>query len=83
MSSIPRDSYTKKVNSNSSLDSTDTVETQKQSTLWEFGKYRQLLKEKGLPCHQMGEKAAAARASLEQEEGETASKLELRHKKVL
>ncbi|XP_015842340.1 E3 ubiquitin-protein ligase TRIM68 isoform X1 [Peromyscus maniculatus bairdii] len=59
------------------------METRKQNILREFGKYRQLLKEKELPCLQVDEEAAAAQASLEQEERETANKLELRHDKII
>ncbi|XP_028638688.1 E3 ubiquitin-protein ligase TRIM68 isoform X2 [Grammomys surdaster] len=59
------------------------VETRKQSILWEFEKYQQLLKEKELPCQQADEEAAAVQASLEQEKGETASRLELRREKII
>ncbi|KAL6037485.1 hypothetical protein STEG23_036730 [Scotinomys teguina] len=59
------------------------METRKQSILWEFEKYRQFLKEKELPCQQVEEEAAAAQASLQQEKTETASKLELRHNKII
>lgn len=59
------------------------MERRKQSIRWEFEKYRQLLKEKELPCQQAEEEAAAAQASLEQEKGETASKLELRREAII
>ncbi|XP_036031205.1 E3 ubiquitin-protein ligase TRIM68 isoform X2 [Onychomys torridus] len=59
------------------------METRKQNILWEFEKYRQLLKEKDLPCQQVEEEAAAAQASLEQERRETANTLELRHNKII
>ncbi|EGW05567.1 Tripartite motif-containing protein 68 [Cricetulus griseus] len=59
------------------------MEIRKQSILWEFEKYQQLLKEKELPCAQVEEEAAAAQASLEQEERETLNKLELRHEKII
>lgn len=59
------------------------METRKQSILWEFEKYQQLLKEKELSCQQAEVEAAAVQASLEQEKGETASKLELRHEKII
>ena len=58
------------------------METRKQSILWEFEKYRRLLKEKGLPCQQAEEEAAAVQASLEREKGETAKQLELRRAKI-
>uniref|UniRef100_A0A8D1BTJ0 E3 ubiquitin-protein ligase TRIM68 n=1 Tax=Sus scrofa TaxID=9823 RepID=A0A8D1BTJ0_PIG len=55
------------------------VETRKQSIMWEFEKYRRLLKKKQPPGRRLEVEAAAALASLEQEEGETARKLELNH----
>lgn len=58
------------------------METRKQSILWEFGKYRQLLKEKELPCQRAEEEAAAAQASLEQETGATANTLAMRREKI-
>lgn len=54
------------------------VETRKQSIVWEFEKYRQLLKHKP-PGQQLEAEAASALASLEQEERETRQKLELNH----
>ena len=47
--------------------------------MWEFEKYRRLLKKKQPPGRRLEVEAAAALASLEQEEGETARKLELNH----
>lgn len=58
------------------------METRKQSILWEFEKYQRLLKEKGLPCQQAEEEAAAVQASLEREKRETANQLELRQAKI-
>ncbi|XP_019667476.2 E3 ubiquitin-protein ligase TRIM68 isoform X3 [Felis catus] len=52
------------------------VETRKQSIMWEFEKYRRLLKKKQPPGRQLEVEAAAALSSLEQEEGETVQKLE-------
>ena len=40
------------------------MERRKQSIRWEFEKYRQLLKEKELPCQQAEEEAAAAQAGV-------------------
>lgn len=54
------------------------VETRKQSIVWEFEKYRQLLKHKP-PGQQLEVEAASALASLEREERETRQKLELNH----
>lgn len=54
------------------------VETRKQSIVWEFEKYRQLLKHKP-PGQQLEAEAASALASLEREERETRQKLELNH----
>nr|XP_021482740.1 E3 ubiquitin-protein ligase TRIM68-like [Meriones unguiculatus] len=58
------------------------METRERSLRWEFGKYRQLLKEKELPCQRAEEEAAAAQARLEQEKGETANRLEVRREKI-
>ncbi|EPQ20031.1 E3 ubiquitin-protein ligase TRIM68 [Myotis brandtii] len=54
------------------------METRKQSIVWEFEKYRQLLKHKP-PGQQLEVEAASALASLEREERETRQKLELNH----
>lgn len=44
--------------------------------MWEFEKYRRLLKKKQPPGRQLEVEAATALTSLEQEEGETVQKLE-------
>lgn len=54
------------------------VETRKQSIMWEFEKYRRLLKKKP-PGQRLEVEAAAALANLEQEERETRQKLERNH----
>lgn len=54
------------------------VETRKQSIIWEFEKYQRLLQKKP-PGQQLEVEAAAALASLEQEERETRQKLEMNH----
>uniref|UniRef100_A0AC11EE16 Tripartite motif containing 68 n=1 Tax=Ovis aries TaxID=9940 RepID=A0AC11EE16_SHEEP len=59
------------------------VETRKQSIIWEFEKYRRLLKKKQPPGRRLEVEAAAALASLEQEEGETMQKLELNHEALI
>uniref|UniRef100_A0A8C5KGH7 Tripartite motif-containing 68 n=1 Tax=Jaculus jaculus TaxID=51337 RepID=A0A8C5KGH7_JACJA len=53
------------------------VETRKQTIVQEFEKYRQLLKRQQLAGRQVEVEAAAALASLEEEERETTRKLEL------
>ncbi|KAF4009242.1 hypothetical protein G4228_000439 [Cervus hanglu yarkandensis] len=55
----------------------------KQSIIWEFEKYRRLLKKKQPPGRRLEVEAAAALASLEQEEGETMQKLELNHEALI
>nr|XP_020039360.1 LOW QUALITY PROTEIN: E3 ubiquitin-protein ligase TRIM68-like [Castor canadensis] len=57
------------------------VEIQKQNIIWEFEKYKKLLEKNQPPGRQLEVEAATALASLEQEEGETARKLELSHDK--
>lgn len=59
------------------------VETRKQSIMWEFEKYRRLLKKKQPPGRRLEVEAAAALASLEQEEGETMQKLEQNHNELI
>uniref|UniRef100_G1M9B4 Tripartite motif containing 68 n=1 Tax=Ailuropoda melanoleuca TaxID=9646 RepID=G1M9B4_AILME len=59
------------------------VETRKQSIMWEFEKYRRLLKKKQPPGRRLEVEAAAALASLEQEEGETMQKLEQNHSELI
>ncbi|XP_026373739.2 E3 ubiquitin-protein ligase TRIM68 isoform X3 [Ursus arctos] len=59
------------------------VETRKQSIMWEFEKYRRLLKKKQPPGRRLEVEAAAALASLEQEEGETVQKLEQNHNELI
>ncbi|XP_006885588.1 PREDICTED: E3 ubiquitin-protein ligase TRIM68 [Elephantulus edwardii] len=59
------------------------VETRKQSIIWEFEKYQRLLKKKQIPSQQLEVEAAAALASLVQEEQETMRKLELNHDKLV
>lgn len=83
VSSIPCDPYAERISANPILTPQTQMEIRKQSILWEFEKYQQLLKEKELPCAQVEEEAAAAQASLEQEERETLNKLELRHEKII
>lgn len=58
------------------------LETRKQSIMWEFEKYWRLL-QKQQPPRQLEVEAAAALASLEQEEGETMQKLEMNHNELL
>uniref|UniRef100_A0A8C6R0T5 Tripartite motif-containing 68 n=1 Tax=Nannospalax galili TaxID=1026970 RepID=A0A8C6R0T5_NANGA len=59
------------------------VETRKHNIIKEYKKYQQLLKEEELPGQQVEAEAAAALASLEQEEEVTKSKLELSHEKLI
>ncbi|EPY89262.1 tripartite motif-containing 68 [Camelus ferus] len=59
------------------------VETRKQSIMWEFEKYQRLLKKKQPPGRRLEVEAAAALASLEQEEGETVQKLESNHNALI
>ena len=59
------------------------VETRKQSIIWEFEKYRRLLKKKQPPGRRLEVEAAAALSSLEQEEGEIMQKLELNHEALI
>ena len=59
------------------------VETRKQSIIWEFEKYRRLLKKKQPPGRLLEVEAAAALASLQQEERETMQKLELNHEALI
>ncbi|XP_010988912.1 E3 ubiquitin-protein ligase TRIM68 isoform X1 [Camelus dromedarius] len=59
------------------------VETRKQSIMWEFEKYQRLLKKKQPPGRRLEVEAAAALASLEQEEGETMQKLESNHNALI
>ncbi|XP_016045667.1 E3 ubiquitin-protein ligase TRIM68 isoform X2 [Erinaceus europaeus] len=57
------------------------VETRKQSITWEFEKYLRLLNQQP-SGRQLEEEAAAALASLQQEERETLQSLELSHKQI-
>lgn len=59
------------------------VETRKQSIMWEFEKYRRLLKKTQPPGRRLEVEAAAALASLEQEEVETVQKLEQNHNELI
>ena len=59
------------------------VETRKQSIIWEFEKYRRLLKKKQPPGRLLEVEGAAALASLQQEERETMQKLELNHEALI
>ena len=59
------------------------METRKQSIIWEFEKYRRLLKKTQPPGRRLEVEAAAALASLEQEEGETTQKLGVSHNALI
>ncbi|XP_004717541.1 E3 ubiquitin-protein ligase TRIM68 [Echinops telfairi] len=59
------------------------METRKQSIIWEFEKYHRLLKETQTPSQQPQAEAAAALASLEQEERETMQQVRLNHDKLV
>ncbi|XP_004642029.1 E3 ubiquitin-protein ligase TRIM68 [Octodon degus] len=59
------------------------AETQKQSIMWEFEKYRRLLNDQELPGQQLDKDAAAALASLEQEQSELLHKLEWNHSELV
>ncbi|XP_007939257.1 E3 ubiquitin-protein ligase TRIM68 [Orycteropus afer afer] len=59
------------------------VETRKQSIIWEFEKYRRLLKKKQTSSQLLEVEVATALASLEQEERETVQKLELNHDQLV